>query len=117
MADEIIVGATKKSLVVTVEDDNGNAVDLRGGAVKLQGHSGELPTSNLNVAGALTDAQNGVCTWAQLGGASYVTEGALTAAGVTSATYACRVKYTDSATLVDYGPLFNLTWLAPPIAT
>ena len=117
MADEVVVGATKVSLVLTIEDENGVAVDLSGvgSTVKLQGHSGELPDDDLDVAGTLTDAVHGVATWTQLGGSAYVALSDLTTEGIESATYRCRVKYTDAGGLIGYGPAFDLTWVVPPI--
>lgn len=118
MADEIVIGATKRTLVVTLEDESGNAIDLGAtGSARLQGHSGELTSEDLDEAMGVTDSASGVVTLASLGSIGHVTEAKLLTAAITSATYRCRVKYTDSGGLIDYGPAFDLTWVLPPIAT
>lgn len=118
MADEIVIGATKRSLVVTLEDENGNAIDLGAtGSARLQGHSGELDDEDLDESMTVTDSASGQVTLASLGSIGHVTESKLVTANITSATYRCRIKYTDSGGLIDYGPAFDLTWVLPPIAT
>jgi hypothetical protein len=116
VADEIVIGATKRSLVVTLEDEDGNAIDLGAtGSAKLQGHSGELPDDDLDEAMTVTNAGSGEVTLLSLG--TLVAEADLVDVTITSATYRCRVKYTDSAGLIDWGTAFDLTWVLPPILT
>lgn len=118
----MVIGSTRKILVVTIEDESGVVVDLRGGSAKLQGHSGDLPAADLDVEGTLSgsgaDLQNGIVVWPRLGDPSiFVDDADLTAAGITSALYRCRIQYTDAGTLVDYGPEFDLVWVMPPVAS
>lgn len=109
--NEVVIGATRKTLVVSLVDDEGNPVNISGGSVRLQGSSALLPGVTIDSVGAIVDAANGVARWSQLG--SLVTTGQLGA--LSEAAFRLRVKLTDSASLVDYGPEFSLTWVKPPV--
>lgn len=113
MIDEVVVGATKKDLIVTITDDNGNAINITGGSAKLQGMCPQLPSVNIDYSGTLTDPANGRVTFPQLG--TLVTEANLEGAGVNSATYNLRVKYTDSGGKFDYSAEFQIAWKRTPI--
>lgn len=118
MADEIVIGATKRTLVVLLEDEHGELINLGAtGSAKLQGHSGELEEEDLDEEMDVTDGPNGEVTLTQLGALDQVTEAKLITANVTSATFTCRIKYTDSNGLIDWGTAFDLTWVLPPILT
>jgi hypothetical protein len=115
---EIVVGATNCELEVTLENENGIAIDLGAtGQAWLQGHSGELPNDDINVEGDVTNPSAGIVTWPLLGGSTYVSEADLVGADIGSATYRCRVKYKTSAGLYGWTNETDLTWLLPPILT
>ena len=111
--NEIVVcptGTTSlKSIVVPVLDSNGNARDLTGGTVKLQGVSGDISTT-INATGTITDAVGGIATWAAAG--NLITEANLGAKP--SATYTFRVQFTDAAGKVDWTPWFTATFVPKP---
>lgn len=110
---EVVIGATRKELRVTVIDEDGNPVNITGGTVRLQGTSADLPANNIDEAGLILDGPNGVARWPQIGSDTYVS---LTDIGSKAeATYNLRVKFTDPSSLVDYGPEFSITWKKPPI--
>lgn len=111
MADQIVVGATRKDLIITIQDDTGANVNITGGTVALTGSSLDLPSKTLNVTGTITDGPNGVCKFASIGGTSFVTSGDMGAKKL--ATFDCRVKFTDSGAKIDYGPSFQLQWVMP----
>jgi len=108
---EVFIGSTLKELRITLVDESGNIRVITGGAVRLQGKSADLPSKTLDVAGTIYDGPNGIARWTQLGGTGFVTTGDM--GGVTEATFVCQVKYTDSGSLVDYGPTFELVWKKP----
>lgn len=110
---EVVVGATRKQLLITVTDEDGNPVAITGGSVKLQGTSADLPGNTLDVDGTIHDGPNGVAKWASLGGTDFVTLAEL--GSLPEATFVCRVKFTDATSLVDYGPEFAITWKKPPV--
>jgi hypothetical protein len=115
MADEIVVvtGATgRKNLVATIVDSDGNVVNLTGGTVKMQGRSSDLPSVTLDVTGTITDPAQGKVTFSAVG--NLITQAQLTAAGIASATFRLRIKFTDSTAKVDFGPIFELTWVKEP---
>lgn len=112
---EVVIGATRKKLLITVTDENLAPIPITGGAVALQGTSADIPGNTLDVAGTILDGPNGVAQWTQLGGTGFITTGEL--GSLTQATYVCRVKFTDTVGggLVDYGPEFSITWKKPPV--
>ena len=116
MAEEIVVVASpavgRKTLVATIVDGDGNVVNLTGGSVRLQGRSSDLSAVTLDVLGTLTNPSQGQVTFTGL--ANLITQAQLTAANIASATFRCRLKYTDSAAKVDFGPVFELMWLKDP---
>jgi hypothetical protein len=113
MADEVVVGATRKNLVATIVDSDGLVVNLTGGAVRMEGRSSDLPAISLDVAGTLTDPAQGKVTFAALG--TLVSQANLTAAGIAEATFRLRIKYTDAAAKVDFGPIFEIKWVKDPL--
>lgn len=112
MADEVVVGATRKSLLATIVDSDGNIVNLTGGNVRMQGRSSDLDAITLDVLGTLVDAAQGKVRFDTLG--SLITQSNLTTAGIASATFRLRLKYTDSAAKVDFGPIFEILWFKDP---
>lgn len=111
--DEVVVGATRKDLVFTVVDDNDAVVNVSGGSVRLQGKSADTPAVVIDMAGTLTDPQNGKVTFAQIG--TLVTHANLVSGGVNQSTYLLRVKYTDASAKFDYSAAFNIRWMDTPI--
>lgn len=109
---EVVVGATRVNLLVTVVDEANNPIDISGGSVRLQGTTNDIPGNTLDVAGTIHDGPNGVAKWTALGGTSFVTNGELGA--LSQATYTCRVKFTDTGGLISFGPEFQLTWKKAP---
>jgi hypothetical protein len=112
---EVVVGATRKNILVTIVDADGNPVNITGGTVFLQGTSADLPDKTLDVQGTIHDGPNGVAKWAAAGGDNFVTAEDL--GEKISALFDLRAKFVDSGAGVDYGPLFYIRWLAPPIST
>ncbi len=108
--NEVIVGASRKALVLEAVDEFGAPINVSGGAFRLQGASPDIVTT-IDQAGTLTDPQAGVVTWTGIGG--YVTTGNMGAK--TEATFNCRIKWTDGGSLVDYSPEFQLVYRLPPI--
>lgn len=113
MADQVVVGATKRDLVVTILDESGNVVDLTGGSARLQGRSSTLPENEIDVAGVLTDPAQGVVTFAGIG--TYVTTEELATLHAEKATFRLRVKFTDASAEFDYGDLFEIEWWQDPL--
>lgn len=112
MADEIVVGATRKNLVATIVDSDGAVVNLTGGTVRMQGRCASLSGKTIDVAGVITDPAQGKVTFSALG--SLVTQAELTAAALTEAIFTLRLKYTDVAALIDFGESFELKWIHDP---
>lgn len=110
---EVVVGATRVNLLVTIVDENNAPINITGGTVRLQGTTADIPNNTIDVAGTINDGPNGIAQWSQLGGTNFVTTAELGA--LSQATYTCRVKFTDSSGLISYGPEFDLTWKKPPI--
>lgn len=107
----VVVGATRKDLYVTLVDELGTAINIAGSTIRLQGKSLDLPSIPLDVAGAISDAPGGVAKWTGIG--SYVTHGNL--AGAPQAKYTFRVKLTDAATKIDFTPEFDIIWHDQPV--
>lgn len=114
MADEVVVGATRKSLVATIVDDNDAIVDLSGGSVRLQGRSSDLSAKTIDVAGTLTDPAQGRVTFSSLGTIITHADLAGAAPAISGATFRLRLKFTDSSGLIDFGPLFEIRWVDDP---
>jgi len=111
--EEVVVGATKRNLVVQIVDENSNPIDLQGGSVKLQGKSSDLPSVTIDVSGTLTSPASGIATFFSIG--TLVTSANLSEAGITEATFRLRVKYTDSQPKFDYGDEFQIKWVQTPV--
>lgn len=110
---DVICNSTRRDLVVSIVDENGNPVNLTSGAVALQGRSKDLSGTTINAAGTLTDPANGVATFSNIG--ALVSQATLTSASIHSATFSMRVKYTDSTAKIDYTPIFQITWQQDPL--
>lgn len=114
MADEVVVGATRRDLVVILVDAvSGVPINLTGGSAKLQGKSPDLPAVPFDAAMTLTDAANGKVTLAGLG--SLVTHANLAAVSMKSATYALRVRFVDASSKVDFGTEFEVVYKDNPL--
>jgi hypothetical protein len=111
--DLVTVGSTRRDLVITIQDENGNPVDLTGGAVRLQGRSADLPGTTIDVAGNLTSPSIGLVTFSGIG--SLVGQSALTSAGKDRATFRLKIKYTDNGAKVDYTDPFEIIWDEDPL--
>ena len=111
MADQVVVGSTRKDLIIALQDDLGAVINITSGTVTLQGSSPDLPATTINQAGSITDGPNGLCKWTGIG--AYITAGNL--GTKPSATYNLRVKYTDAASKLDYTSAFQITWLPTPV--
>lgn len=116
MADEVVVGATRRDLIITLLDANtGLPVNMLGGAAaaKLQGKSSDLPAVTIDATMVITDGAAGKVKFAGMG--SLVTHANLAAVPVISATYPFRVKYTDNAALVDWTSIFEVIFKDNPL--
>ena len=113
MATELVVGSTRRDLIVTLTDETGAALNLVGALeVKLQGTSLELPTKTINTTMVFVgNGSDGKVKKAQVG--NLVTHTDLGA--VTRATFTFRVYFKDISGLVDYSPTFELTYVHPPV--
>jgi hypothetical protein len=114
MAIEVVVGATRKNLVWNIVDSTtGAPVNVAGGSARLQGMSDDLPafTSGINQAGVITDAPNGIFTWAGIG--SYLVPADL--AGKAQATFKLRVRFQDASAKVDYDDEFEIVYVKQPV--
>lgn len=108
---EVVVGATKKKLVGVVLDENGNAVNITGSTIKLQGRSATLTAITIDAACTITDASNGVYE-VVLG--TLVATGDLATASLAEAVFRLRVKQTDSGGKIDYSEAFDIKWTQLP---
>lgn len=113
MADQVVVGATKRDLVVVILDEDGDPVNLTGGAARLQGRSSVLTEKVLDVAGILSDPAQGRVTFPGIG--AYVTSEDLAALHAEKAPFRLRVKFTDVAGEFDYGDLVEIEWWQDPL--
>lgn len=107
---EVVIGATRKTLDLTILDQDNNPVDISGGAVRLQGTSADVPAKTIDAVGSIHDGPNGLARWTSVG--TLVTTGDL--GGLTEATWTMRVKFTDTGSLIDFGPAFQITFAKPP---
>lgn len=114
VVSEVVIGATRKELRVTLVDEDGNVIPITGAqSLKLQGKSADLPGKTLDVTGAIHDGPSGIAKWTSLGGTGFVTTGDMGA--LAEATFKVRVKLVDAGGLVDWGPEFEITWKMPPV--
>lgn len=111
MADEVVVGATKKPLDVTIVDDKDDPLPLTGGSARLQGSSNDIGTT-IDQALTLTDPAQGRVGYVGLG--ALITTQNMN--GKKQALFDCRIKYTDAAGLIDWTPVFQLLYKTPPVA-
>lgn len=117
MVDQVVVGATRKRLVLTIVDENDVPIDLTGATQppRLQGKCAELPAIPLDVVGSLTDAANGVATWTALGSLVSAANLASVDPDLLSALFNLRVKFWDSAGLIDWTDEFQIAWIDDPL--
>lgn len=111
---EVVCGETGRDLTIPMLDSDGNPINLGGAAVKLQGHSSELPGSDLDVAGTIFSANDGKARWVGIGDETKYVDQTSDLVDLASATYTCRVQATIS-TKVIYSPKFTITWVRKPI--
>lgn len=111
MVNEIVVGATRKSLQVQLLDQTTGDPLVFGSTptVTLEGTSLDLPGVAISASGTITDTGNAICTWTSAG--SLITSENL--GGKSSAVYTCRVKIHDGGGY-DWTPSFVLTFSAAP---
>src|SRR6267142_5740384 len=86
MANEVVIGATRKDLVVYVQDQNGAPINVAGGSFLLMGTSPDLPNKQVSQAGVITDGPNGKVTWAGIGTPSGTAVSGCTITGTTTIT-------------------------------
>jgi hypothetical protein len=114
VADEVVVGATRKDLVVVLIDaTTGQPIVLTGGSAKLQGRSPDLVAVNIDAVMTLSNPAVGQVTMPSLG--SLVTHANLAAASIQSAVYKLRVRFVDASAKVDFGPEFELVFKDNPL--
>lgn len=107
---EVVVGATRKEIRVTIIDEYNLPIDISGGSVKLQGTSLDV-AKEIDIAGAIHDGPNGVAKWTSAG--TILVIGDLESKP--EATFKLRVQFTDAATKIDYGPEFSIQWVEAPV--
>lgn len=112
MAIQVVVSATRKNLFLTFKDENGAVIDVTNWTARLQGKS-KANGLSLDVAGVVSDGPGGTFKWEQLGGGGF--PGTAELNGRPAVKYTLKAKLTDAGGLIDYGPEFELEWLAPPI--
>ena len=108
--EEVVVDSNKRSLVVTLVDENNVPVNLTGGSAKLQGKSDDIATT-IDYPGTLTDPAQGIVTFAEIG--ALITAANLGA--LKKATYNLRVKFTDGSAKFDYTRKFQIDWVEKPV--
>ena len=111
----VTVGATRRQLVVTIVDPNGNIVTLSATLANhaLQGKSTDTPAVTINVAPTAVDTTGGVLTFDSIG--TLVTQANLTSAGVKRSTYNLKVRYTDASAKLDFTDEFQFIWDHDPL--
>lgn len=110
---EIVAGSSGKDFVFTLTNSlTGLPLNLTGYTVRLQGFSEDLPAKTLDVAGTLSGTPtDGTVTFSQGGNLIAVSD----LAGKAIARYICRIKFIDAGAKPNFGPLFELDWVAQPI--
>jgi hypothetical protein len=113
MATEIVVGSTRRDLVVTLTDEDGVPINLSGAqSLRLQGISTELPSKIIDVVMALVSSgTDGKVKKTSIG--SLISHSDL--GSLSQAVFSFRVYFKDSSGLIDYSPLFELLFVHPPI--
>jgi len=116
-AEIVTVGATRRDLIVNLEDENGDPINLTGATEtnnpKLQGVSKDTPAVTIDQDGTIEDAPNGQVKFSQIGG--FVTQANLDAVSRRSSTYKLKVRFQDSLGLVDFTDEFEIIWEADPL--
>jgi hypothetical protein len=115
----VVAGSTRRPLVVTIVDENGNIIPLHATATnhRLQGHSRDLGSSKkIDVVADNVNGPAGIITFNGVG--TRVAAADLATANLKSTTYRLEVKFADTAgtPLIDYTPSFEITFEAPPDA-
>jgi len=116
-ANEVVVGATRKVLQVQLIDPNtGNPLVFGAGTPKvaLQGTSLDLPGVQINIYGNISNPPLAICQWLKAGDLV----SSVNMAGRPDATFNCRVRVEDGASVVfDWAPKFDLLFSMPPAVT
>ncbi len=113
MAIQVVVGATRKNLRLTVKDEAGVVINVTAWTARLQMVS-KVNGLTIDVAGAIDGAAaNGTFIWTELGGTNYVTTAML--AGIKSALFKGEVKYVDNTGKPDWGAEREIEWRLPTI--
>ena len=104
----VTVGTTRRDLVVTIVDANGNVVSLSAtvGNHLLQGRSTDAPLVTINTAASAVNTGTGEITFGNIG--ALVTQANLTTAGQKKAQFVLQVKYIDNVAKVDFIEKFGL---------
>jgi hypothetical protein len=111
----ITVGATRRTFIATIVDNDGNVISLNTTASnhKLQGTSRTTSAVPINVSPATVDGPAGKLTFTAIG--SLVSQATLTSASADSSDYRLKVKYMDLAGLVDFTEAFVFTFEEDPL--
>lgn len=116
MADEVVVGATRRDLtIVLVDAATGLPINMSGpnAAAALQGKSPDTPLVEVDEPMTIVNGADGLVKLSGLGG--LLTQDDLNDATVVSSTYPFRVKYTDNAGKVDFTPIFEVIFRSNPL--
>lgn len=111
MADEIVVGSTRRNLRVALVDENDDPISLVGAhEVQLQADEDDADVDvAMNVVGT---GNTGEVEYVSIG--SVIDYGDL--GGADSKSIRFRVYFEDAAGLKDYSEQFELQFVSPPIA-
>lgn len=111
--DTVVVGATRRDLLVKIRNFDGTVPDVTGWTCRLQATSTDLPGVTIDQAGAVFGTVTlGQLKWTGIG--AYVTTGNM--AGKASAAFVCEIKVTDAVAKIDYStPRFTLTYVLPVV--
>lgn len=111
MAIQVVVGARRKNLKITVKNVDDTLPNVTGWTARLTGKS-KVNGLSFDVAGAIDGAAaNATFKWTEIGWTNYVTSAQL--AGIRKALFTCQLKVTDAGGLPDWGPEFEMEWLLP----
>jgi len=113
-AGTVTVGTTRRDLVVTIVDANGNVVSLSAtvGLHRLQGRSTDTPAVTIDAVSTAVNTGTGEITFGNVG--ALVSQANLTSAAVKKTTYTLQVKYTDNVAKVDFIEKFQMIWDQDP---
>ena len=114
-AIEVVWDATRKRLFITFKDELGNLLgDITGWTARLQGKSKDLNGFPIDVAGTIHGpAVDSTFKWDPLVGAGFPSGTEL--AGMPNALFTLRARLVDAGGKVDYGPWFEIDYLAKPV--